>query len=452
MAEQVRRGYDVSYFFSGRQYPLARGPRLSRWSRDGVRMLEVVNSPLFDHGRQPLLELEEPRVEALLEAALADLRPDAVHVQELAGLPSSVLDVIGRSGPAPVLTLQDYFPVCSTFKLLDAQGRVCTRQEIGADCVAATRADPRPSGLLIEATINHRIRAMSSFRRLRHTRLNPALQGVSRGVATRVATLEAARRTRRTAPEALPADFQRRRELNIERLNQAGCVIAMSHRVAEIYQRLGVAPERLRTIQLTLGHIEQLVPREMEAGAAARPLTFATLAGFESEAKGAHLLLETLRLLEDRARAGSFRLLVLGYVDPRFQREASRMPGVEIEGSFSPGELNSVLEQVDVGLMPSVWEEAYGYAGVEFLAKGIPVIANAIGGMPDYTREGETGWLNQSCSAQELAQIMSGILDEPGQVPALNALLRTDRDSVVIPMSRHADTMDEVYRQVAGAA
>ena len=27
-----------------------------------------------------------------------------------------------------------------------------------------------------------------------------------------------------------------------------------------------------------------------------------------------------------------------------------------------------------------MWEEAYGYAGLEFLAKGIPVIANAIGG------------------------------------------------------------------------
>ena len=80
MAEQVRRGDEVSYFFSGRQYPFARRPRLRRWERGGVAMLEVVNSPLYDHGRQPELETAEPGVEQLLESALAELRPDAVHV------------------------------------------------------------------------------------------------------------------------------------------------------------------------------------------------------------------------------------------------------------------------------------------------------------------------------------------------------------------------------------
>src|SRR5919199_1324425 len=125
MAEQVRRGHEVSYFFSGRQYPLARGPRLREWAQRGVRMLEVVNSPLYDHGRQPELELSEPRVEAMFERVLADRQPDVVHVQELAGLPSAVLDVTHRSGTPVVVTLQDYFPICSTFRLLDADGRVC---------------------------------------------------------------------------------------------------------------------------------------------------------------------------------------------------------------------------------------------------------------------------------------------------------------------------------------
>ena len=66
--------------FSGRQYPLARGPRLRRRERDGMSMLEVVNSPLYDHGRQPELELEEPHVERMLEDVLAERRPDLVHV------------------------------------------------------------------------------------------------------------------------------------------------------------------------------------------------------------------------------------------------------------------------------------------------------------------------------------------------------------------------------------
>src|SRR4051812_40122443 len=98
MDEQVGRGHEGRYFFSGRQYPLAGRPRLRRWEHRGVTMLEVVNSPLYDHGRQPDLEVTEPRIERMLEQLLRELRPDAVHVQELAGLPFSLLDVIRDAG------------------------------------------------------------------------------------------------------------------------------------------------------------------------------------------------------------------------------------------------------------------------------------------------------------------------------------------------------------------
>src|SRR5688572_4495416 len=83
MNEQLRRDDDVTYFFSGRYYRYRAGPRLKRWSRDGVTMLEVVNSPLYDHGRQPELELDEPRTERLFERAIQEVGPDVVHFHEL---------------------------------------------------------------------------------------------------------------------------------------------------------------------------------------------------------------------------------------------------------------------------------------------------------------------------------------------------------------------------------
>ncbi len=440
MLEQARRGWSVDYFFAGRQFPLARDPRLHTWDRAGVAMLEVVNSPLYDHGRQPDLEMAEPRLEGLLARVLEERRPEMVHVQELAGLPFSLLEVVRARGIPTVVTLQDYFPVCSTFKLIDAEGKVCMRREIGADCAATTAADSRDPGLLVAATIEHEL-----HKRLLHRFRSDWAREPFEWMSARLGALEARRRARGVAPAPLVA-FQRRRERNLELLNQADCVIAMSRRVAEIYTYLGLDPTRLLTIQLTLAHLERLTPRRMATPG--RPLTFATLAGFESEPKGALLLIEAMRMLEDRARAGELRLRVFGHVDPRFRDLAAGMPGVEIGRHFGASALDSILDDVDVGLMPSIWEEAYGYVGVEFLAKGIPVIANAIGGMPDYTREGETGWLNRSLSAEELARIMAGILDEPEQVVRLNERLITARETVVKPFARHADEMEAVYREV----
>src|SRR5207248_3667251 len=128
---------------------------------------------------------------------------------------------------------------------------------------------------------------------------------------------------------------------------------------------------------------------------------------------------------------GRFRLLVFGTVDPGLADRARRLPGVELRRRYQPGQLDAILGEIDVGILPSVWEEAYGYAGVEFLAKGIPVVANAIGGMVDYVRNGETGWLNHSRSAEGLAELMRHAIEHPDEIRRLNALLLEHRASLI---------------------
>lgn len=447
MKAQRERGHEVTYFFAGRQYPWLRRPRLRRWERDGVAMLEVVNSPLYDHGRQPALELAEPRIERMLAAVLRELRPDVVHVQELAGLPSSVFEVARAARVPVVMTLQDYFALCATFKLFDAGGRVCLRSEIGEDCVATTAADPRDPGLLFEATVRHELLGLARVQRLSDRRRVELVERCGH-LAARLALVG----RDGTGPPAggnLAAAFQRRRDVNVARLNSAEGLIAMSRRVAEVYATLGVQPLRLRTLELTLAHLEGLRPRRPRG---AGPVTFATLAAFESEAKGARLLIDAVRRLGETGSAGRFRVLVFGTIDPALARAAEGIGGLEIRGPYWPEQLDELLAPVDVGLMTSIWEEAYGYAGIEFLAKGIPVIANAIGGMPEYTREGETGWLNHSCSAEELADLMRGVIEAPDRITRLNAWLRAHRASVVKPIGAHAEEMDAVYAEVIAGA
>jgi glycosyltransferase involved in cell wall biosynthesis len=436
MDEQVRRGVTVAYFFSGRYYPYLGGPRLKRWRRDGVTMLEVVNSPLYDHGRQPELELDEPQTERLFERALEEINPDVVHVHELAGLPFSVLDVVRRTGTPSVMTLADYFPLCSTFKLFDAQGRVCLRRDVGADCVASTAADPRPPGLLYEATARHELRTRRILRPLR------SKSRLARSVGSRV----------EAPPVAGPQAFQNRRDVNVERLNRVDRLIAISERVAEIYSMLGVDRSRISTIYLTLSRIERLRPRRQQQGT--RPLTFATIQGLTSQPKGSQLLVEAVRLLSDSRPAGSFRLIAFGLIDPTVAKAVEQLEAIEVgaAGPFSDDQLDAVLDEVDVGIVPSIWEEAYGLVGPEFLAKGIPVISNAIGAMPEYTRDGETGWLNHSCSAPELARIMRDAVEHPEQVAHLSARILAARDRLIKPMARHGDEIEALYRELSACA
>lgn len=405
-------------------------------------MLEVVNSPLYDHGRQPVVEVSEPRTERILDRVIFERRPEIVHIQEVAGLPSSVIDVARASGVPVVLTLQDYYLLCPAFKLLDSTGNMCLRREVGADCVATIAADTRASGMLIEGTLRHDLPRLPLLRQLNPAKLDRSLAPLALDVSRRAA---AKRSSPRHGAAAGPAAFQRRRDVNVERLNRADCLIAMSSRVAEIYAELGVDPALLRTVHLTLRHIEELRPRKRVGGS---PLTFATLSGLESTAKGAQVLRDALRSLARNPPGEPFRLLVYGYLDAEAAEEVGRFPQVELRGLYGSDELDTMLDGVDVGIVASVWEEAYGYVGPEMLAKGIPVIGNKIGGIVDYVREGETGWLNHSRSGEELARIMRSLIVRPAEVDEMGAKVRARRHAVVKRMADHADEMDAVYGEL----
>jgi glycosyltransferase involved in cell wall biosynthesis len=442
----VRGGHEVACFFSGRHYPYVSGPRLRRWRHKGASMFEIVNSPLADHGRQPEPEISEPRLDRMFARTLAELRPTVVHVQELAGLPSSLLEVARGSGVPVVMTLHDYFLLCSTFKLFDSEGRVCLRRDIGADCVATTATAPGGRQQLVNATIALELarakEAVPLVRRVNFAPLRPVIEPLMRRAS---GAHGAGRPQAQGAPvEGSAAAFQRRRETNVARLNQVDRLVAVSHRVREIYGLLGVDRERIQIVHPTLERLERMHPRRATGRT---PVTFAVLGGIPSRAKGAGLLAEAAASLVAGGATGGFRLLAFGHYEPTVARNLERLPGVELRGPYAGEELDDLLDEVDVGIMPSLWEEAYGLAGIEFLAKGIPVIGNAIGGIVDYVREGETGWLNEGCTAEGLATILSRLIERPHEVAEMSRRVLASREQIVTPLDEHAREIEDVYRE-----
>jgi glycosyltransferase involved in cell wall biosynthesis len=433
MQAQVRRGDRVSYAFSGRFLPGLTAPRVRRRQHSGVDHFEVLNSPLYDHGRQPVQELDEPRMEAILERVLAEVRPDVVHVQELAGWPSSVLDVLHRRRIPTVMSLHDYFLLCPTFRLLGSERQSCVACVPGSCCVQAMASDSRPATLLYAATVTHELRQRLPLRLTDRQRSSLLRRGTRLGVALAGTRL---------ASEAPVADsYRRRAAVNVDRLGRVDALLAVSHRVAELYRQRGVAGERLQVMHITLSHIERLAPRQVIPSGV---VTFGSLSAGESISKGSELVLEAARRVAARHPNG-FRLLLRGRAAPEVRRAAAEISEIEVAGPYVPDELDAVLDPIDVGLLPPIWEEAYGLAGIEFLAKGTPVLANAVGGIVDYVRDGENGWLNHSCTAEELAELMSAIIRDPGQVTARSATACAARDALVTPLAVHADKLDMVY-------
>lgn len=451
MAAQVANGDTVAYFTAGRRYLWFRQPRLWRWKRGGVQMFELINSPLVldEFGsKDPALDMQEPYSERFLREVITQFKPDVIHIQELASLPSSVLELVHEAGIPNVMTLQDYLPLCPTFRLYDYLGKVCLQRDVGQKCVpccATLAGNPRH---IMNMTGNYDLTRFLP-RRIASLlwRAKVVLRPITRTLHKRLSRPRGA-----AAPQAddtsVAGDaallFQQRRQLALSRLDKVDALVAQSHRVAEIYRALGVTSDRLRTLHLTVNHLRTVSFRARTA--VATPLTFVTMNGCATIEKGALLLTKAVEILIERLPPNSFRLLIFGGImaDARVLLHHRE---VEYRGFYRSEELDHILNEADVGIVPSIWEEAYGYTGVEMLAKGVPVIGNSIGGIVDYVKPGVTGWLNLGNTIEGLAAIMREIIEQPEQIVALNRTIAENRAGLIKTMELHRGEIEQVYAE-----
>ena len=138
MDAQVASGDRVTYFCAGRHYPLLSADHLHRWSRRGIAMREIINSSLRFAAptRNPDDDLHHAPSERHFATVLEEVSPDVVHIHELVGLPSSIIDLT-RAAEIPVIaTLQDYGTLCPSSKLYEVDGQLCRRHDVGESLAA----------------------------------------------------------------------------------------------------------------------------------------------------------------------------------------------------------------------------------------------------------------------------------------------------------------------------
>jgi glycosyltransferase involved in cell wall biosynthesis len=141
-----------------------------------------------------------------------------------------------------------------------------------------------------------------------------------------------------------------------------------------------------------------------------------------SAEKGLDVLIEAIRVLETR-RPGAFALTLVGsdltgsaYGDAfRSRLAASKMAdAVTIRGYVPYGPaLWNVYDSHDVLVLPS-FTEGFPQVLFEAMARGIPIVATAVGGVPTLVRDGENGLLIPPGRPDLLADAVARLVDDPG--------------------------------------
>jgi glycosyltransferase involved in cell wall biosynthesis len=149
---------------------------------------------------------------------------------------------------------------------------------------------------------------------------------------------------------------------------------------------------------------------------------FILFVGSLSHIKGIEVLLDAHRQLPQGSRPP---LLLIGYTGTEtLDLVRNPPPGVWVLTNQPRTAVAAACERSLFLVMPSISEEAFGLVALEAMAMGRPVIASAVGGLPEVVDHGETGLLTEPGDAAALAGAMRSLLQDPARREALGRAAR----------------------------
>lgn len=230
-------------------------------------------------------------------------------------------------------------------------------------------------------------------------------------------------------------------------------VVAVSERVREVLIEGGVAPGKITVIPsgIDLAPFRALEPglratvrRELGVGDGERLLI---AVGMLRREKGHEYLLRAVSLLA--AGGLPVRAVVVGGGPCRgeLEREIEALGlGGRVSILGTRGDVPRLLSAADVYVVSSV-SEGMGQATMEAMAAGVPVVATAVGGLPELVRNEETGVLVAPADPEALARGIRRVLSDVALARRLAGAARAlvERE---YSAERYLDRVEELYARL----
>lgn len=230
-------------------------------------------------------------------------------------------------------------------------------------------------------------------------------------------------------------------------------VIAISEAVARhMIDSFRVPPERIRLIPRGVA-LERFPWRQPRLEAPKGEWRIATI-GRITPIKGHRDLLKAFRIvLKSFPRA---TLSIVGEASPDRQGYFKELKGLvnelglqeRVEFTGHEPDVAGLLERVDLAVLPSIGQEAFGRVLIEAGASGVPVVATRVGGMAEVVVDRRSGLLVPPSDPMALSTAMITLLRDRELAVALSKENRR-RIEALYPLGRMVDETLDVYQEAS---
>lgn len=207
-------------------------------------------------------------------------------------------------------------------------------------------------------------------------------------------------------------DTLKRRASNLEEIcNTAACLVSPTVFLKQVFEHNNCsANKKIIPFGVDYKHVQQ----NLRTYSANSRITLGFLSTL-TEHKGAHVLLNAFNKVKaDNLRlkiyGDHFGNTDYYNILKNIARDNRR---IEFFGAYKYEDMAKIFNEIDVAVMPSVWWENSPLVLLRTLAHNVPVIVSKLGGLTEIVQDGRDGFHFEAGNAQDLAKVLQNIANNP---------------------------------------
>jgi glycosyltransferase involved in cell wall biosynthesis len=163
--------------------------------------------------------------------------------------------------------------------------------------------------------------------------------------------------------------------------------------------------------------------------------------GTLSDQKGVRWLIEQFQRLPFNA---TLQIAGRGQLDDEARLKALvTSPNISFVGYQKP---EVFYNQIDVAVVPSIWNEPFGLVAVEACAHSVPVVASRMGGLPEIIQDSLNGLLCSPGDPDSLGQAMLKLHQQPELLKRLSQQARVSV-AALLSVDLMLDSYESIFAQ-----
>lgn len=384
LAKELGRNNEVHVF-----YPRWHGPREYHRDLHIVEHAAKIGRSRLYFSALNLLSLKHTykniEVEREFEALLNEINPDIVHFQHLLNLSASLIEIVKSRGLPVIVNLHDFWFICLRSNLLKSDYSVCKGPDIRSEncfkCYNRGRAES-----FTEYLVKYRVpRNLSKVYELSFMTMTNS------------------------------TNFEQRQEYMKSLLLMVDKLIAPSMFLKNVFIENGIPEGRIvySSNGYDLSVFEGFKKKEKDR------MVFG-FAGHVARHKGVHVLIEAF----NRVKSDNVKLRIYGTYEPEsnYFRELQSMirnDNIEFMGRYT--DVREPYSEIEILIVPSICYESFSLVVQEAFITHTPVIASAIGALPEFVEDNKTGMLFRPGDSDDLCEKIKTLIENPGLIKKFQA-------------------------------